>query len=203
MEHKRKKYKIGIDIDEVLIEFARGFCDYHNEKYGTKLTLSSFFTYKFHLVLKIPQEECTARVNDFFTTDFFTNLSPVDGAVQAIRILSKDYDLPVITSRPLFLRDQTNHYLDQYFPGMLSDRYFSSSYYHNSGGPLSKPALCKQLCADVIVEDSIDYALQCAEFGIAVILFDRPWNQGPLPKGVTRFYNWPQIVEFIRSKKEK
>lgn len=41
---------IAVDLDEVLGAFVAALCTFHNEKYGTSLTVSDFFCYRFREV---------------------------------------------------------------------------------------------------------------------------------------------------------
>lgn len=38
---------IAVDVDEVLCSFIPAICNYHNEKFGTSLKPSGFFSYRF------------------------------------------------------------------------------------------------------------------------------------------------------------
>jgi len=50
----------------------------------------------------------------------------------------------------------------------------------------------------VIIEDALEFALDCASNNIRVILMNMPWNQTKtLPKNVTRIYNWKEIKEYL------
>ena len=49
---------------------------------------------------------------------------------------------------------------------------------------------------ELIIEDSLETAEECASSGLRVLLFDCPWNQNSnLPEGIMRVKSWKEIVE--------
>jgi uncharacterized HAD superfamily protein len=58
-----------------------------------------------------------------------------------------------------------------------------------------KSAMCKELGIQVMIDDHMSVAKDCAEAGIRVLLFDQPWNQGELPMGAERVHSWDEIVK--------
>lgn len=78
---------------------------------------------------------------------------------------------------------------------------------------ISKPksAILREINAELLVEDSLEHALECAQVGVPVLLFDKDgqytWNhlnidgKGVqeadamiLPRNVTRIKTWKQVV---------
>jgi len=62
-----------------------------------------------------------------------------------------------------------------------------------------KSDLCLKLGVEVLVDDCLEFAEECADKGIKVLLLDSPWNQtDSLPKNVKRMKNWDEIVAHIK-----
>ena len=53
-----------------------------------------------------------------------------------------------------------------------------------------------------MIEDAPETALQCAESGIHVILFDMPWNQALTHKNITRIHSWKEALKVIDEMKQ-
>jgi uncharacterized HAD superfamily protein len=51
---------------------------------------------------------------------------------------------------------------------------------------------------DLLIEDERALALATAKASAPVLLFDRPWNQGELPQGVTRVKTWDEVQQLVR-----
>ena len=108
----------------------------------------------------------------------------------------------LITSRPDYLKDKTIEQIERHFGDSFSGLFFSSNHYtkrKNSGK--SKAEICLDLRVSKLIDDSLEYALQCAEKGLEVFLLsnkDTPWNQNGEYKGITRVKNWKEIWEVLK-----
>lgn len=96
---------------------------------------------------------------------------PVQGAIATIKKLQTNHELYVITSRPKYLQNKTKKWIHKYFPNM-----FNNIYYADYLMSVNKSEICKSLSAKTIIEDCLDYALDCANNEIHVFLVNRPWN---------------------------
>lgn len=47
-----EKMKIGVDLDEVIVEFVRAFLDFYNQKFDTNYFFEQWRTYNFWEVLE-------------------------------------------------------------------------------------------------------------------------------------------------------
>lgn len=190
--------KIGIDMDDVLVNFVDALIRYSNETFGTQLKREQVWNFSFQEIWGGTLEERIERVNRFFETPYFENIQIIEGAVEATSLLASYGDLFNITSRPLFVKEKTERLVNKFFKDKFKGIYHSSNHYskaENSGK--TKVQLCKELGVSVLIDDSLDYCLQCAREGIRALLFgDYPWNQnGQLPKGVVRVKNWKEALE--------
>lgn len=80
---------------------------------------------------------------------------------------------------------------------MIKEVYFGNSNDINEGKEIRKSDICKKLGADLLVDDQLEHAEDCARVGIEVLLYNSPWNQGIPLCGVTRVYSWHDIIDKI------
>ena len=197
----KSKKRIGIDLDDVLADFHTGLMNYHNETYGTSLKPEDFKTYLFNEVWGGTLQEAIQKVNDFHHTIYFREISPIESSVISVDVLSRESELFIITSRPSFIKEQTEEWINRFFDDKFSGVFYSSNHYskaENSGK--SKSQICKELEISLLVDDSLDYVKQCPPMGIRGVLFgDYPWNQnGSLPLNAVRAENWKEVLEQIK-----
>jgi uncharacterized HAD superfamily protein len=181
--------KIGIDIDEVLANTMSNFLDFHNEMYGTDATRDEITDYYFDGLFHWTREENFKRFDEFYKTRFFEDIVPVEGAADGIKSLQQLGTLYVITSRPLYIKEQTLKWLTRYFGDDLPEVYFA-----HLDGAGTKADLCDQLGIDLLIEDSLEFAEACAAKNVQVLLMDAPWNRRELADNITRVYNWDEIL---------
>jgi len=197
----KNKRRIGIDLDDVLADFHTPIMNYHNKMYGTSLKPEDFKTYSFNEVWGGTLEEAIRKVNDFQRSVYFSEISPILDSVTSIEALSKENELFVVTSRPLFTRERTEMWLNKFFKDKFEGISYSSNHYsraENSGK--TKSDICRDLGVSVLIDDSLDYLMQCLPLGITEILFgDYPWNQnGNLPSGIFRIKGWKEILKKLK-----
>jgi uncharacterized HAD superfamily protein len=191
--------KIGIDLDDVLVDFNGALRRWHNDIYKTSLKLEDFKSYFFNETWGGTIQETIDKVGLFNHSRYYETISPIEGAVWAINSLLKIGKEPnIVTSRADFLRESTEKMLKFYFKKQSMNIFYSSNHYsgrENSGK--TKPEICLDNKIPLIIDDSLEYAMQCAEKGIRVLLFgDYPWNQnGNLPANVVRVKNWKEVLE--------
>ncbi len=192
--------KIGIDLDEVLADLIGNFIIHHNQTYGTFLKKEYFKTYSFSDTLGITSEEGIKRVYDFYKTKYFKDMQPIKDATETINLLNQQHNLYLVTSRPDFLKKETEEWLVKYFQNSFLDIFYSSNHYskRNNCGK-TKSQLCEDLGISILIDDSLEYILQCSDIGVGGLLFgDYPWNQnGNLPQNVSRTRNWKEVLEKV------
>jgi uncharacterized HAD superfamily protein len=200
---KQTKKKIGVDIDDTLLDFVGSFIEYSKKIKEIDLKREDFRTYSFDKVLKLPSMgEAIQIVFEFYDSDFFRKMPPLSGSTEAISNLKKNYELYIITSRPDYLYNATMNQLWNNFRNIFLDVLFSSNHYtgtKNSGK--SKAEICLNYGISTMVDDSLEYALQCTDKGLEVILIDAPWNQNGEHEGITRVNNWKEVLEKLKIEK--
>ena len=192
--------KIAIDIDDVLADFTNSLIRYHNDTYGTSLTIEQFGSYRFWEVWGGTKQEAIKKVKDFFKSHYSDNIVPVDGSVNCVNLIVPNNELIIVTSRPPYLVKKTQNWVQKYFPNIFLATYFTNNHYTGWGQIKRKSDLCLDLSIDIIIEDSLEYALECSEERIHVLLLTRPWNKSwYLPHRITRVQSWEEILEKLSS----
>lgn len=181
---------MGVDIDDVLLEFAPGFLDFHNASYGTSFQLSQFCSYYLPHFIGGTFEQAIAKLERFYQTPYFHNLKPVPGSLDGVMRLQKKAALSIITSRAPELFEVTHTQLRKYHPGQFPMVHFARNPYIGTHSP-TKKEICTRLGITQLIEDSLEQARECAAAGINIILFDKPWNQSQeeIPR-VMRVTGW-------------
>ena len=188
---------IGIDLDEVAINFIDPFCEWHNLNYGTNLTREGVYSFKLHKVMNCSQEEGIERVLKFQRSHYFENLKPFPDSVIGIKALSQDNNLHIVTSRLTEFGKQTQRHINL-LPNVFSGVYTTGAYPGEYSPSIMKSSICKKLGITTILEDNLDEALDCAKNEIRALLFNRPWNQtNHLNEYITRVYSWQDALEKI------
>ncbi|MBU2639375.1 MAG: hypothetical protein KKG75_01565 [Nanoarchaeota archaeon] len=190
---------IALDIDDVLADLVPALARFHNDRYGTKLKKKDFHSYRFSEVWGGSNGGAYGKMWSFLHSPYFFNLRPMEGAVEGIRGLGNNPEngLISITSRPRRLKNLTRNWIERYFPD-ISEIYFSRNNYVDFGNSPKKVDYCKSSSVDVLVEDSLEYARECGEGGIKVVLLDQPWNRQETPEGVVRVNNWEGIMKYFK-----
>jgi uncharacterized HAD superfamily protein len=192
--------KIGIDIDDVLVETWDAICAYHNHTFGTHFTQDDGKMYSLSAIFGRSDEQIRQELNDFYYSPYYMNMKPVPESVTEILSMKEDHELHIISSRPNYSIDHTKKWLEQYFPQAFFRIHITrhvNPYGDNEDGKLSKAEVCQQESIQLLIEDSVDYLKECTSENTNGILIDKPWNQGSLPPYTTRVFSWKEIVETI------
>jgi uncharacterized HAD superfamily protein len=193
---------LAVDLDECCCAYLKSFIRYSNSKHRTKLVIDDFTTYKFWEVPKaeLPTREAAVdRVYAFHGSRFFDEIEPFHDAKVALDHLKEKFDLHVVTSRQADIEVQTRAFVAKHFPGCFVGLHFGN-HFGKGGAKVSKPDLCKQIGAVALIDDSIDYARECADAGLPVFLFGQyPWNSSlePLSSLITRVHTWRMVAQIV------
>lgn len=196
--------KIAFDLDDVLADTTNSVMQFHNETYGTSLSRSDFITTNWSDVFGSTKEETFYKFEEYVNSAYYDKLAPIKGAIDFVTGLAADHILVVITSRQQELTARTHKWIKQYFPELFADIYVTNHpQWARTGIPKTKRQVCDEITVDLLIEDNLDYALECVTPERPVYLFDTPWNQGETPDGITRIHDWQDIKTPVRSGKKK
>jgi uncharacterized HAD superfamily protein len=185
--------RIGIDLDDTVFEFARTLLNEYELAFGKKIEFETVFSYKFWEVFQLTKEEMIDFFQRVVTKSFNENLALCEQSKESIHLLAKNNKLYFITSR--IAREGTIESLRKHFPDIDFEIVFSGNA-HLQTTEKTKADICKELNIDVMIEDDKEYAKECSEKGIKVLLLDKPWNRGcKNNENIIRIKNWGEIVD--------
>ncbi|WP_161954170.1 5' nucleotidase, NT5C type [Candidatus Methylomirabilis limnetica] len=187
--------KIGIDLDDVLADSLPHYLQAFNERFGFEVRLADAAWRIADRFPQIPRQEA----DDFFSTliedGFFSARPLIPHAKEAVQALIEDgHSLYIITGRTLRDERITMDWLTRV--GVLSH---FEAVVHRALDPVErhKSGAASALDLGLFIEDELAVALAVAETAIPILLFDYPWNQGPLPGNVRRVGSWGEALTRI------
>ncbi|KAI7899624.1 uncharacterized protein BX663DRAFT_520763 [Cokeromyces recurvatus] len=183
---KEARKVIAVDLDQTLAHTLESLVEWHNDTYSTQLSVTDFNTYDYWKIWGGTREESYVKIREFYESEYFDQIKPIrDFALESLKMLKKrHFSLVIITSRQQFIAERTKRFVDRHYPGI-----FESIYFCNLGLTdaeqleyVSKPKsiICQEIGVDVLIDDSLEHALDCSSLGIEVLLYDRNgeyiWN---------------------------
>eukprot|EP01018_Ginkgo_biloba_P023502 Gb_02519 [translate_table: standard] len=195
-----KLLQVAVDIDEVLGSFLNSLNSFIAEKYLEHYDLSEYYVYDFMKIWKCSQAEANDRVHAFFESNHFNSgILPIPGAYQSLSRLSLYCNLVVVTSRQHVIRKPSLEWISAHYRGIFREIHFGN-HFALEGKAKPKSEICKSLGVQFLIDDNPRYAVECAEEGIEVFLFDLddnyPWSKtpdGPSHPLITRVCNWQEV----------
>jgi 5' nucleotidase, deoxy (Pyrimidine), cytosolic type C protein (NT5C) len=121
---------IAIDLDDTLAYTNLTICKWHNEKYGTNLSVDDQHSYYYW---KNPgwgtPKEAVAKVREFLLSPAANEIPPIEGAQRGTKRLKEaGYKLVVITARMQEIASDSVEWLEEHFPGIFDTVYFTSAF---------------------------------------------------------------------------
>jgi uncharacterized HAD superfamily protein len=188
-----RKRRLGIDIDGT-VTCPSTFIPYLNESFNKNLTLEDITDYDLLPFLETTEEELNRWMEEYEPI-IYSRAPLVPHALEVIGEWKEQYELYYISARGKHLYEITEQWFQKH-----------GVHYHHIEliGSHDKVEAVKKYKIDAFFEDKYDNACDIAEqCHIPVILFDTPYNQGPLPNGVIRVYNWLEAKKHIEHFFEK
>jgi uncharacterized protein len=187
--------RIGIDVDDVLAESLPGYIERFRRRFGHVVKVEEAAWEIFRRYPEISSTQMWGFFDELEASDFLGTRPVYPEAVEAVRKLAADgHRLFVVTGRLTQHRDHTRRLLQK--AGVLE---LFDELVHRDGETAAeyKPRIVRELRLDVLIEDELRIALAAAEVPIPVLLFDRPWNQADLPRGISRVSDWAQVLHLV------
>ncbi|XP_074280831.1 uncharacterized protein LOC141605823 [Silene latifolia] len=200
------KVVVAVDVDEVLGNFVSALNRFIEDRYSSSHSVSDYHVYEFCKIWKCSRDEADIRVHEFFKTSYFKDgIYPIPGAQKTLNKLSRFCNLSIVTSRQNVIKDHTLGWIAKHYPGLFDEIHFGN-HFALDGESKPKSEICRSMGARVLIDDNPRYAIECAEVGIRVLLFDYensyPWcktgssTEHPL---VTKVHNWEEVEQQLVS----
>jgi len=182
-------------VDDVLAESLPGYLEAFRQRFGHEVKIEEAAWEIFRRYPEISATQMWGFFSELEASDFLGTRPLYPEAVEAVRTLSASgHRLFVVTGRLSQHREHTRRLLER--GGLLG---VFEDLVHRDGEPAPeyKTRMVRQLRLDLLIEDELHVALAASAVPIPVLLFDRPWNQGELPAGITRVTAWSQVLQLI------
>ena len=196
-----KKIRIAIDLDDTLVPTV----DLVVKEILSDKSFPAFRGYQSIKDFTYDEELALYRyIRKTINKQDISKFMPMPGSVLAIKKLAKDFDLYMVTARTKYIKKHTRIWLNYHFPKMFKKIIFGQ--YRKEGEfKKTKGEICKELGISMIIDDRIDYALDCYKHGVKAIVFDYkdgyPWSKGKLPKDVKKAKDWKEVLDIIKKTK--
>lgn len=202
----REKLAVAVDVDEVLGNFLSALNKFIADRYCSHHSVSEYHVYEFFRIWNCSRSEANHRVHEFFETSYFTKgIHPIPGAQSVLHKLSPFCNLSVVTSRQNVIKDHTLEWIEKHYPGLFREIHFGN-HFALDGKSRPKSEICRSVGAQVLIDDNPQYAIECAEAGIRVLLFDLnnsyPWSKSESAAShplVTKVHNWDEVEQNLFS----
>lgn len=172
--------RIAIDIDEVLMPFVEPMARWK----GLKMPRRRGYRYVYRDMFNISEFESQKMVREFYDSQTFKNIEPLEGAVEGVaRLRNTATKVYAVTGRQDPVRAETEDWLALHFPGMFNDLVLTNSFTEHE---IAKVDVCRALHLDTIIDDNELNCLSCAYGGMKAIHF--AGSQGSL-------YPWCDCTE--------
>lgn len=195
---------IGWDVDGVLANTVDKILAYRNRIYGTSYRREQVISHDMHKLWGGTVNEAIEFFHRYYDSPEYRTTQPVEGSVEAVRELtSRGHEHKAVSARPLVIAQSTEdfireHYGEKTFEKIVLTNQWSTG---NSGARMTKADVCRAEGVDVLVEDFVGYAEECAQAGVQTFLLDCPWNQSErLHSGVQRVKHLREVVEALSRK---
>jgi uncharacterized HAD superfamily protein len=187
--------RVGIDIDDVLADSLPEYLSAFNRRFGLQIAVTEAGWEIFRRYPEIPADDIRTFFAELYQADFLGSRPLLPGAREGVeRLYRAGHRLFVVTGRPRCDRNITERWIET--RGLSS--YFEEIVDRDGlDSPLHKRRAAERFRLDVLLEDEYNVALEAAEASVRVLLFDRPWNRGPLPPRVFRIHSWPDAVAHL------
>lgn len=187
--------RIGIDLDDVLADSLPHYLRAFNARFGFEVRLADAAWRIADRFPQIPRQEADDFFSELIADGFFSSRSLLPHAKKAVETLADDgHDLFIITGRTPRDERITMDWLTR-----VGVRSHFEAVVHRTCDPVErhKADVASGLGLGLFIEDELTVALAVADAAIPVLLFDRPWNQGPLHGNVRRIESWHQALTQI------
>lgn len=182
-----KTLTLGIDIDGTVTE-PSCFIPHLNKTFGKNLKPSDIVTYELYPLYGVSREEMAAWFDENCSRLYA--MSPIQkGARDVLNALADKHKLVYISARTEDQYATTCTWFKE------NDVPYDAIHLIGSHYKIEK---AREQRVHLFMEDKYDNACDiCEALSIPVILFDTPYNQGPLPKNGYRVKSWREVPPIV------
>lgn len=197
-----QKRTIAIDIDDVLADSTESLRIKVNQRLGTTLDKKQYSVpgQYWGYYERVWREHGIADRLDFKELNKEmevdqSHVSVMANAQVAVSELSKRFHIVFVTSRDISWEKATRTWLHNHFGDDDIQVYFCES--HKNESAKSKGQICKDLGADLLIDDNVSHCHSAVREGIDTVLFGEYGWHHDADEGITRCKDWPSVVKYI------
>jgi hypothetical protein len=154
--------RIAIDVDEVLVNFLQPMAKFHHQTIRKPK-----YSYVYRQIFDIDETESQKMVREFYMSKDFMELTPIKGSQLAMyKLRSNAKKMYVLTGRQEVVRDETETWIQHYFPGIFDDVILTNSYTPNE---VRKIDICRALNIGLLIDDNKGICDECIEDGVQAL----------------------------------
>lgn len=186
-----KAIRIGVDIDEVLAPFLPTMLRWRSPQ----RILPPKYKYLYRDIYDISEKESAKLVRHFYESESFARMPPIKHSVEAMKELKKDNKLYIVSGRQEVVRDKTQLWVQENFPGIFEDIILTNSF---TPRDVPKSVMCKFLNIGLMIDDSMDVCHDCLYNEIAAANFVGepvyPWCE----ESLISVRSWKSVRDTLR-----
>ena len=176
---------IGVDIDDVIADTERVVRQHLNARYGLRLRREDVTDFSLEKLAGLSPGDVQAFLEDFHRSGGYRSMAPIPGAREALTRLAARHRIVLVTARPEETRPDTEAWLAEH-----GIPYHALIFSNGAGKHGLQPY-------DRFVEDRPAFALELAEAGVPVLLFDAPWNRRVAHPRIRRVRDWQEALRHL------
>lgn len=187
-----ERLSIAVDCDDVLIPSTETIVRLYNTNFNTSVDLKDAHV-SGNPAWNASSDEIGERIYDIQMSEEYGRIAPFDEAIVACRSLAKVHELHLVTSRPQMLMSLTESMVNEYFAGVFTK-------IEHLGPHVRKGEICRQLKADLLVDDNYKHLEAARQCGIPNLIWfgDYPWNAADdYDTDIVRCKDWESLEQLI------
>lgn len=126
-----------------------------------------------------------------------TTVPLLPSALFAIKQLSKDFDIVLVTARRREREALTRQWIETMLEGMNIDVHFSEA--HKDESKMTKGQICKHIGASYLIDDNVGHCESALKEGVTPLLFGEYGWQGATSDGIIKCKDWPSVLEYFEA----
>ena len=175
---------IVIDLDNVISDTDAKIRAIIKRNYGISARRKDITEFDYEKCLPITYKQAKEMLEEFHNYHLL-NLKLVRGARSALDVIASKFKVIIATERPLKTKQPTLEWLRQH--GIPSQQVV----FLENKREISLPRV------NHLIDDKWDTAIEIANMGVSVILFDRPWNRKGNHELIKRAHGWKEVLMFL------
>ena len=191
--------RIAVDLDDVLTDSVQRLINYSNREWGHNLTPADY-SEDWVQMWNVDESEATRRSKQWHETVDYHAGNPDPDSIRVLRRLAEHHQLAIVTSRRLWVKDQTVEWVEKYYPGIFESVNFAGMWEDPTIDSVAatKAEAVAAVGADYLIDDQPKHCFGVVEAGNRAIMFgDYHWNRDHSHDEIVRCSDWRAVGEYF------